>query len=305
MPWTKVSGSRVSDCSEGQTAVVKEGENGEPDLSEVEGCHDSEEAADDQIAALESEEMGAADSVVMVPRLSGPTSKTSTDMPVRRPVALSDSGGQEGGSQVPDRVATLREQREGELLFQAGTGTTHQPTDAELAKINQVSTRDLTKDEVVVFEDLAASNEQMPHRPLRLTKSALKRLRDRYRLGRQFRAMHNEEERVGATFDASVGEETVNGETAFWLRVKSYAVLNEDTTPERRQLIQDMQTGVLGHTSIHATGGTWDTVELGEDADRPFIIEIKDNPDADADRLEAKELSRVDLGAVGDAQALQ
>lgn len=56
MPWTKVPGSRVEECDDDEIAVVKEDEDGEPILSEHEGCHDTEEDANDQIAALEASE---------------------------------------------------------------------------------------------------------------------------------------------------------------------------------------------------------------------------------------------------------
>lgn len=56
MPWTTVPGSRVDDCRDDQVAVVKEDEDGEPMLSEHEGCHDSAEDAQEQISALEASE---------------------------------------------------------------------------------------------------------------------------------------------------------------------------------------------------------------------------------------------------------
>lgn len=52
MPWSKVDGSEVEECNDDQIAVVKD-EDGT-----VEGCHDTEEEANDQIAALEASENG-------------------------------------------------------------------------------------------------------------------------------------------------------------------------------------------------------------------------------------------------------
>lgn len=56
MPWTTVSGSRTSECNDSDVAVVKEDAQGEPMLDEVEGCHETEEDANEQIAALEASE---------------------------------------------------------------------------------------------------------------------------------------------------------------------------------------------------------------------------------------------------------
>ena len=218
--------------------------------------------------------------------------------PVRRPIVLQSTADPEG------EVAKLRRRQEGALTFRsASQASVHEPTETELAKINEISSVDLSAGEVVVFEDFAASNEQMEKRPMRLTESALRRLKARYRRGRQFRAGHDEKQRVGATFDAEVTEANVNGHDALWLRTKSYAVRNEETTPKRRQLIQDMKTGVLQYTSIGAQGGSWDTVELdGEGGGH--MIEISHDPDA-GKPLQVIELSRVDLGAVEEAQAIR
>jgi len=50
MPWSKVDGSEVDACNDGQVAVVKDGDGS------VEGCHDTEDEADDQLAALNASE---------------------------------------------------------------------------------------------------------------------------------------------------------------------------------------------------------------------------------------------------------
>ena len=50
MPYSTVDGSEVDDCDDDQTAVTKDSDG------ELMGCHDSEEAAQDQIAALEASE---------------------------------------------------------------------------------------------------------------------------------------------------------------------------------------------------------------------------------------------------------
>ena len=224
--------------------------------------------------------------------------ETEASAPVRRPIVLRST------HEPGDEIAKLRRRQEGVLTFRsASQASVHEPTETELAKINEISSVDLSADEVVVFEDFAASNEQMEKRPMRLTESALRRLETRYQRGRQFRAGHDEKQRVGATFDAEVTEENVNGHDALWLRTKSYAVRNEATTPRRRQLIQDMKTGVLQYTSIGAQGGRWDTVGLDGEGRDP-IIEISHDPDAEKP-LEATELSRVDLGAVEEAQAIR
>jgi hypothetical protein len=218
---------------------------------------------------------------------------------LRRPVVLSSDT-----EDTPvTEVAKLRRKDSATLQFSHGQGQSHQPTQDELEQINELSSVQLGADEVVVFEDLAASTEPMPNRPMRLDVSALNRLAERYRDGRQFVVQHDVTERVGSTFDASVSRETVDGTEADWLRVKSFAVVNEETTDERRQTIQDMKTGVLRHTSVSLDGGEWETVELETDAGERTLIEIRDNPDASGQRLEAEELSRVHLGAVENAQS--
>lgn len=376
MPYSKRRD--IDDCD--GVAVVKDS------TGEVMGCHDTENAADEQIAAIEANEDA---SFVVVPRLGqsadfisedaaeagmkvewdsqgdrparGVIDRVSMDDPIdvpdsdftidppaalievyepteeghvptgdmaghqletlrqtdfeiadeneataermglalRRPVVLSSDT-----EDTPDtEVAKLRRKDSATLQFSHGQGQSHQPTQEELEQINELSSVQLGADEVVVFEDLAASTEPMPNRPMRLTKSALQRLASRYRDGRQFVVQHDVTERVGSTFDASVSRETVDGTEADWLRVKSFAVVNEETTDERRQTIQDMKTGVLRHTSVSLDGGEWETVELETDAGERTLIEIRDNPDASGQRLEAEELSRVHLGAVENAQS--
>jgi len=376
MPYSKRRD--IDDCD--GVAVVKDS------TGEVMGCHDTENAADEQIAAIEANEDA---SFVVVPRLGqsadfisedaaeagmkvewdsqgdrparGVIDRVSMDDPIdvpdsdftidppaalievyepteeghvptgdmaghqletlrqtdfeiadeneataermglalRRPVVLSSDT-----EDTPDtEVAKLRRKDSATLQFSHGQGQSHQPTQEELEQINKLSSVQLGADEVVVFEDLAASTEPMPNRPMRLTKSALQRLASRYRDGRQFVVQHDVTERVGSTFDASVSRESVDGTEADWLRVKSFAVVNEETTDERRQTIQDMKTGVLRHTSVSLDGGEWETVELETDAGERTLIEIRDNPDASGQRLEAEELSRVHLGAVENAQS--
>jgi HK97 family phage prohead protease len=50
MPWSKVDGSTTDACNDDQIAVVKDSDG------EVEGCHETEEEANEQIAALEASE---------------------------------------------------------------------------------------------------------------------------------------------------------------------------------------------------------------------------------------------------------
>jgi len=50
MPWSKVNGSEVDACDDEQVAVVKDSDGS------VEGCHDTEDEADDQLAALNASE---------------------------------------------------------------------------------------------------------------------------------------------------------------------------------------------------------------------------------------------------------
>jgi len=64
MPWSKVPGSEVEACEAGQTAVIKDEDE------EVEGCHDTEEEADDQLAALNASENSAMDALDKLERLA-------------------------------------------------------------------------------------------------------------------------------------------------------------------------------------------------------------------------------------------
>lgn len=50
MPWSKVDGSEVDACDDDQVAVVKDSDGS------VEGCHNTEDEADDQLAALNASE---------------------------------------------------------------------------------------------------------------------------------------------------------------------------------------------------------------------------------------------------------
>jgi len=50
MPWSKVPGSETDECADGQIAVIKDEDES------VEGCHDTEEDADAQLAALNASE---------------------------------------------------------------------------------------------------------------------------------------------------------------------------------------------------------------------------------------------------------
>ena len=195
-------------------------------------------------------------------------------------------------------AALLTRRLKGEQLaveFQGG-GEKVEVTDEDLRIINeQHSQLELSKEDVVVFQDYAA-NDNLTRKPLRLTKRALERFAENYREGRTLRLDHDVEKPVGSTFAARVVEDTMRGVTANWLVTRSFAV-TKNASERRLQRIQDMQTGVKRYTSIGLMGGAWEFREIETEDETIYFYEVDDNP-GERDRLEADELSRVDLGAV-------
>lgn len=170
-------------------------------------------------------------------------------------------------------------------------------TDEDLRVINERhSAQELTKDDVVVFQDYACSTARVVRPPIKFTRAYLDRMAEKATEGRTVLHDHREDRHIGTTFQADVVTSTVRGVEAEWLRTRWYAVLNDQTSDERRQLIQDCRTGVLRYTSIRALGGSWTFTEL-EGPDGPeYFYEIDDAADADLG-----EVSRVYKGAVSGA----
>ncbi|MEM8599293.1 MAG: hypothetical protein AAGF99_05185 [Bacteroidota bacterium] len=152
---------------------------------------------------------------------------------------------------------------------------------------------ELTTDEVVVLQDYALHNQRLARRSIQFTRGALEKLATRAKEGRTALFDHQADRPLGSVFDADVVEETVRGVEGAWLRLRWYAVLNDETSAERRQLIQDCRSGVLRFGSCGLMGGDWQFQEVeDENGDWDYFWLIDD-----ADNLDLTEYSRVYLGA--------
>lgn len=211
----------------------------------------------------------------------------------RAGVALSASGraaalrtGHVGGAAIAPAGLQLAMQGQAETIT---------PSAEDLRVINAShSGRELTADEVVVFQDYAACTARVPRPPIRFTRAYLDRMAEAATEGRTVLFDHRDNDPIGATFAADVVEYTVRGIEAEWLRIRWYAVVNETTSEERRQRVQDCETGVLRYCSIRAMGGSWDfhEAELPDGSyDYFYVVDA-------ADDANLGEHSRVYLGAV-------
>ena len=173
----------------------------------------------------------------------------------------------------------------------------------DVQQINERHGLDLGSGEVELFRDFAASTGPMRGKRLRFTTAALERFVNVFQTGRPYVLHHNPDRFVGSTLRAQIVEDTeVRGFSGDWLAVDWFAVLR-DATDRRRQDLMDVRTG-LQYTSIRFTGGDWEMIseEVGEDETRFMLVD--DNPDGDSfERLDAKHVSRVELGAVKGAGA--
>lgn len=280
MPYSKVEGH--SECEEGQIAVVKDSDGS------VQGCHDNERAADDQIAAIEASEDQSVETEITL-NTSGPTIITKK---------TSDPNGA-----VPTELRTLRSRAQsGERVsaqFQSRQTTNLDTTESRLETINRLhSDRELGADDVEIFRDYAVHDlgpQEGMRRPLQFTTGALQKLASDFQQGRTMNVHHNGERQVGATFGATIERNMeVRGVEANWLAVDFYTpTLN--ASEQRMQDITDLQTGVLRYTSIEFAGGNWEERQLNDQ----FFFEVDANgEDAFAERLEAEGIARVSLGAV-------
>ncbi|MEM8558369.1 MAG: hypothetical protein AAGG50_11155 [Bacteroidota bacterium] len=179
-------------------------------------------------------------------------------------------------------------------LSMQAAGEAIAPSADDLRTINaRHSGVELAADDVVIFQDYALHTQRLARRPLQFTRAALQTLAKRAREGRTVLFDHQADRPLGAVFAADVVDATVRDIETAWLRLRWYAVLNEDTSAERRQLIQDCRSGVLRYGSCAPLGGQWDFQEV-EDPDGEWsyfwLIDT-------ADDLNLTEYSRVYLGA--------
>ena len=187
-----------------------------------------------------------------------------------------------------------------QLAMQA-TGEVVAVSDDDIRAINdRHSSEALSADDVVVLQDFALSNARISDRPIQFTTAALHKLAACAAGGRTVCFNHDWSDVIGATFAADVTDATVREVEATWLRLRWYGVVNADTSPERRQRLQDCRTGTLRFGSVGVWGGNWEFVEVeGPDGfDYFYLVD-------DADDLELREYSRVYFGAsagAGDAK---
>lgn len=285
MPYSKVEDH--DECGDGEIAVVKD-EDGE-----VMGCHATEEAADDQIAAIEANEESASPEVYM--SAGGPSITVHKSAPDPEPER-----------EPPEELQSLRSRaQEGERLsmqFQSRRTESLQATTDRLETINtQHSDRELAEDDVVIFRDFAVHNlgpQTGMRRPLKFTMGALEKFADDFRQGRTMNVHHNGERQVGTTFGAQIERNaTVRGIEANWLTIDWYAP-TVNASEQRLQDITDMETGVLRYTSIEFAGGDWEEETMEAPSGDDWFFLVDDNAGAGRERLEAEGIARVALGAV-------
>lgn len=172
-----------------------------------------------------------------------------------------------------------------------GQGKKAEVTDADLAEINaNHSSVTLKKEDIVVFERYSANDAPM-RSPLKFTRRALEKFAQDFTQGRGVHLNHEDNRGFARTFAAKVEEATLRGIKANWLVIRSFAVTKE-ATPERLQLIRDVETGLLGYDSVTFMAGqcTFQEIDSGEDGPSMYFFEIDDNPD-EHPRLEAIEVS--------------
>ena len=191
-------------------------------------------------------------------------------------------------------VAGSRVSASGLQLAMQAPGTVIELADDDLSVINdRHSAQALTAEDVVVFQDYALPNVRANDRPIQFTTAALSKLASHAEAGRTVLKGHVWDSVIGATFAGDVVEETVREIQASWLRLRWYGVTTDQTSPERRQHLQDCRTGTLRFGSVGVVGGDWEFVEVeGPDGwDYFYVID-------DSDDLTLREYSRVYYGAM-------
>lgn len=187
-----------------------------------------------------------------------------------------------------------------QLAMQA-PGAVIELADDDLTVINERhSSQELTAEDLVVFQDYALSNVRANDRPIQFTTAAIEKLAAHATAGRSVLKGHNRDAVIGATFAGDTVEATVRDVEATWLRLRWYGVTTDQTSPERRQRLQDCRTGTLRFGSVGVVGGDWEFVEIeGPDGwDYFYMID-------DSDDLTLREYSRCFMGAAtgaGDAK---
>lgn len=132
------------------------------------------------------------------------------------------------------------------------------PTDEQLAKINKLTKRELSADEVFVFSGKSAGDLMIPSRYMRLSPELLKVMVDDAKKGVSFMLNHNwanwggiQAVPFGKVFDGRLEKSNNEGETVE-LHLDKYIVRDDEVVDgvSANALIKKIETGVLSDTSI-------------------------------------------------------
>ncbi len=132
------------------------------------------------------------------------------------------------------------------------------PTDEQLAKINKLTKRELSADEVFVFSGKSAGDMMIPGRYMKLSPELLKVMADDAKKGVSFMLNHNwskwggiQAVPYGKVFDGIVEQSIEEGETVS-LSLSKYIVRDSEVVDgvSADALIKKIETGVLSDTSI-------------------------------------------------------
>lgn len=133
-----------------------------------------------------------------------------------------------------------------------------EPTVEQLAKINKLSKRTLSKDEVFAFSGKSAGNMMIPGRFTILSPEILNVMAEDARKGVSFMLNHNwsnwggiQAVPYGKVFDGKTEESNLNGETMS-LILDKFIVRDDEVVDNvsANALIKKIETGVLSDTSI-------------------------------------------------------
>ena len=132
------------------------------------------------------------------------------------------------------------------------------PTEEQLEKINRLSKRTLSADEVFSFSGKSAGNMMIPNRYMDLSPEILKVMADDAKKGVSFMLNHNwswssngQAIPYGKVFDGRVADSQDEGETVA-LFLDKYIVRDDETVDgmSANALIKKIETGILSDTSI-------------------------------------------------------
>lgn len=132
------------------------------------------------------------------------------------------------------------------------------PTDEQLAKINKMTKRTLSKDEVFAFSGKSAGDLMIPNRHTKLSRELLQVMVDDARKGVSFMLNHNWSSwggiqgiPYGKVFDGRLVSSSAEGETVE-MHLDKYIVKDDEIIDgvSANALIKRIETGILSDTSI-------------------------------------------------------